>query len=233
MKSSKSSSIRTSFDALSVLREKKPPPGPTTPDTPAQEYDEQGSTPVEDEQQLFEDAMSGVKPITRDNCREKNLANKVSNEPRSDSDAEIIAKLSDLIENGEGFVVADTPEYIEGTGYEAHPAMAKRLHQGDFAVEAHIDLHGFSVSNAKGAFEEFMSEAVRRGRRVVLIIHGRGLCSPRGPVIKEKVEEWLTRGNWRKWLLAYTSARACEGGTGATYVLLRRRPATKRLRKKR
>ena len=232
MKSSKPSSILTSFDELKVLLEDKSFPRPSGPVAPAPTHSEEGRAPAEDEYQLFEEAMSGVKPIVRDNCREKNPSIRAPIEFRGDSDAEIIGKLSDLIEGGDGFVVADTPEYIEGTGYEAHPAITKRLHQGEFAVEAHIDLHGFTVIDAKEAFEEFMSEAVRRGRRVVLIIHGRGLCSPKGPVIKEKVEQWLTRGNWRKWLLAYASARACEGGTGATYVLLRRHPATRRVRKR-
>jgi DNA-nicking Smr family endonuclease len=232
MKSSKPSSILTSFDELKVLLEDNSFPRRSTPVDPAPRPSEPGPVPVENEQQLFENAMSDVTPIVRDNCREKNRAPSVPSSPRSDNESEIMAKLSDLIEKGEGFVVADTPEYIEGTGYKAHPALAERLHNGGFAVEAHIDLHGFTVSDAKEAFEEFMSEAVKRGRRVVLIIHGRGLCSPKGPVIKEKVEEWLTRGNWRKWLLAYASARACEGGTGATYVLLRRYPATRRVRKR-
>ena len=50
-------------------------------------------------------------------------------------------------------------------------------------------------------------------------------------VLKTKVKEWLTSGPWRKWVIAFTSARACDGGTGATYVLLRQRPATKRYRR--
>jgi len=232
MKSSKSSSILTSFDDLKVLLEKGSFSPLSTPVDNGPHQSEKKPAPAENEQQLFENAMSEVRPIVRDNCREKNPAAGVSNGPGRDNDAEIISKLSDLIDKGEGFVVANTPEYIEGTGYRVHPATAKRLHRGDFAIEAHIDLHGFHVIDAKQAFEEFMSEAVRRGKRVVLIIHGRGLCSPKGPVIKAKVVEWLTRGSWRKWVLAYASARACEGGTGATYVLLRRCPATRRLRKR-
>jgi len=233
MKSSKSSSILTSFDELKGLLEKRSFVPPSTPVDNAPHHSEEKPAPAKNEQQLFEDAMSDVRPIVRDNCMEKNPAISVPNDPGRDNDAEIISKLSDLIDKGEGFVVANTPEYIEGTGYNSHPAIAKRLHRGDFAIEAHIDLHGFHVIDAKGAFEEFMSEAVRRGKRVVLIIHGRGLCSPRGPILKAKVVEWLTRGSWRKWVLAYASARACEGGTGATYVLLRRCPATRRFRKKR
>jgi len=232
MKSSKSSSILTSFDGLRALLKKKSslPSAKTVAAAPHPGVKQ--SAPAVDEQQLFEEAMVDVTPIVRDNCRERKPALSAPSDLRSDADAEVVARLSDLVAKGEGFVVAHTPEYIEGTGYSAHPAIAKRLHQGDFAVEAYIDLHGCTAVDAKEAFEEFMVESVRRGRRVVLIIHGRGLCSAKGPVIKAKVEEWLTRGTWRKRVLAYASARACEGGAGATYVLLRRHPATKRLRKK-
>jgi DNA-nicking Smr family endonuclease len=44
------------------------------------------------------------------------------------------------------------------------------------------------------------------------------------------VEEWLTRGPWRKWVVAYSSARIYDGGAGATYVLLRERPVSKRFK---
>jgi DNA-nicking Smr family endonuclease len=69
-----------------------------------------------------------------------------------------------------------------------------------------------------------------RGKTGILITHGRGLSSPLEPVLKRKVVEWLTHGPWRKWVIAYSSARICDGGAGATYVLLRQRPISKRLK---
>jgi DNA-nicking Smr family endonuclease len=66
----------------------------------------------------------------------------------------------------------------------------------------------------------------------VLIVHGRGLSSPAKPVLKTKVIEWLTCGPWRKWVIAFTSARSFDGGAGATYVLLRQRPVTRSKRKR-
>jgi DNA-nicking Smr family endonuclease len=72
-----------------------------------------------------------------------------------------------------------------------------------------------------------------KGKRALLIIHGRGLSSPVKPILKSKVYLWLTTSPWHKWVIAFTSARACDGGAGATYVLLRQKPLSKRLRKKR
>ena len=132
---------------------------------------------------------------------------------------------------GRGYRVADTPEYIEGTGFRVPPGIARELHRGTFSIQAHIDLHGMTVPVARDAVNAFLSDAVRRGYGAVLIVHGRGLSSAAEPVLKSKVVRWLTTGTWRKWVMAYTSARLCDGGAGATYVLLRPRPLAKRHRR--
>jgi hypothetical protein len=51
--------------------------------------------------------------------------------------------------------------------------------------------------------------------------------------LKTKVAEWLCRNRWRKWVVAFTSARMCDGGSGASYILLRRRPLSRRTRRDR
>jgi DNA-nicking Smr family endonuclease len=57
----------------------------------------------------------------------------------------------------------------------------------------------------------------------VLIVHGRGLNSKDNvPVLKERLKVWLAHGSIGKVVLAFTTARACDGGAGALYVLLRR-----------
>jgi len=183
------------------------------------------------EKEIFLEAMTDVKPINRVNRLEPNNMPCISFDPNNISQDDTVHQLSNLVNSGEGFVVADTPEYIEGTGYNIHPEITKRLHRGDFSIQAHIDLHGLGVEDARKAFEIFVKDAVTTGKRAVLLVHGRGLSSLDGPVLKTKVIEWLTRGPWRKWVIAFSSARSCDGGTGATYVLLRQRPMTRRFRK--
>jgi DNA-nicking Smr family endonuclease len=139
--------------------------------------------------------------------------------------------LEELIKTGKGFVVADTPEYVEGIGYNVNREVTKRLHNGEFSIQGHIDLHGLTVESARETFENFLKESISTGKRMVLIVHGRGLSSPAKPILKTKVIKWLTSGPWRKWVMAFTSARWCDGGAGATYVLLRKRPVTKRFKK--
>jgi DNA-nicking Smr family endonuclease len=51
------------------------------------------------------------------------------------------------------------------------------------------------------------------------VIHGKGNGSPgREPVLKSKVRGWLVQ---RSEVLAFTQARAADGGHGALIVLLR------------
>ena len=108
----------------------------------------------------------------------------------------------------------------------------KHLHQRWSSFERVIDeIHGLGAEEARIAFEDFLRESVIRNRRSLLVIHGRGLSSQGEPVLKALVKEWLTRGPWRKWVIAYSSARLCDGGAGATYILLRTRPVTKSQKK--
>ena len=230
MKSSKSSLTVKSFQDLKASLKNISFPPPKGPASPLDHGEKQNP---ELEEELFKKAMEGVAPISRDNCVERIFQTGLLRESSSrQEDAEALEKLTDLVKYGKGFNVADTPEYIEGTNYRIHPAVAKRLHRGDYSIQAFVDLHGLLAEDAKEVFGKFLKWAVTTGKTGVLIIHGRGLSSPSEPVLKKKVVEWLTHGPWQKWVVAYCSARICDGGAGATYVLLRPRPVSKRLKVK-
>jgi DNA-nicking Smr family endonuclease len=231
MKSSKSSFTFKSFQDLKALLENKPFSFPECRHADLIDHEEEQRPELEEE--LYKKAMEGVRPISRDKYVERIFQMELPESSRDKEDAEILEKLADLVKYGRGFNVADTPEYIEGTSYDVHPSVARRLHRGDYSIQAFVDLHGLLVEDAKEVFEKFLKWAVTTGKTGVLIIHGRGLSSPSEPVLKRKVVEWLTRGPWRKWVAAYSSARICDGGAGATYVLLRPRPVSKRMKKRR
>ncbi len=196
---------------------------------------------IKSDDELFKRAMEGVIPAAwkkisavmtafhNKDERGRGGADEVENSDDQECIEEI---LSALVRGGKGFVVADTPEYIEGLGYESNPEAAKRLHRGDFAIQAQIDLHGMYAHEAKDAFESFLGQSIGLGRRAVKIVHGRGLSSPKKPVIKPGILQLLNLGRWKKWVIAYSSAPWNDGGTGATYILLRKRPMTKGQRKK-
>ena len=188
------------------------------------------------EEKLFIEAMEGVTPIPREHGVERighirRSEIRPAEDPEKREDAEALSRLTNLVKNGAGFNILDTPEYIEGTGYNVPPEVARRLHRGNYSIQAHVDLHRLSAHKAKEVFERFLRWTVITGKTGVLIIHGRGFSSPSEPILKNKVIEWLTRGPWRKWVIAYSSARSCDGGAGATYILLRQRPISKRLKR--
>ncbi|MEW6672118.1 MAG: Smr/MutS family protein [Thermodesulfobacteriota bacterium] len=230
MRNSKSKKVVKSFKELKTLLKDRPVPPPATAAKGRRPEVSEPSVPSD--HQLFRSAMADVAPIPRRDRSKKSANTLQPKAPQGNPDNEVLVQLKNLVRRGDGFIISDTPEYMEGTGYRVPGLIARRLHQGDFSIQSFIDLHGFSVAAAREAFETFMSAAVNTGKRAVLLIHGRGLSSPAEPVLKTHVYNWLTRGRWRNWIIAFSSARSCDGGAGATYVLLRQRPLTKQSLKK-
>lgn len=232
MKASKSSNINTPFENLQSLLKSK---SVHLNSFPIERVFLNKKFKQENDDVLFEAAMADVSPLDKKNVIEFEAIKDSPEAPapeQPDTVQDSIVALKNLVAHGEGFVVENTPEYIEGTGPDVRREVVKKLHQGDFSIQAFIDLHGLRVAEAQEAFEKFLKESVTTGKRGILIVHGRGLSSPNEPVLKTRVYQWLTRGPWRKWVIAFSSARSCDGGAGATVVLLRKRPVTKRQRKK-
>jgi DNA-nicking Smr family endonuclease len=80
-----------------------------------------------------------------------------------------------------------------------------------------------NLAEARFDLESFLFDSARRGRRCVRVIHGRGRHSHKHyPVLKENIQRWLASRRLSRHVIAYTSARRCDGGGGAVYVLLRK-----------
>jgi len=98
------------------------------------------------------------------------------------------------------------------------PEVVRKLRRGVWAIQAQLDLHGLRRDEARERLNRFLLEAKRAGLRCVRVIHGKGHGSPgREPVLKRKVQTWLVQ---KKEVIAFTQARASDGGTGALLVLL-------------
>lgn len=107
---------------------------------------------------------------------------------------------------------------------EVPPRVLQRLARGDYAAQDEIDLHLADLVGAETLLRRFLREAIDDGLGCVRVIHGKGLNSPDGvPLLKNLVDRMLRQ---RADVLAFHSAPAAQGGTGAVLVLLgRRRPA--------
>ena len=85
-----------------------------------------------------------------------------------------------------------------------------------------------ALDDARRAVDQFLTEQQRRGERCVLVITGKGRNSRQQVgVLREKIPQWLARGPSARRVLAFVTARPCDGGEGALYVLLRRERAGK------
>lgn len=97
-----------------------------------------------------------------------------------------------------------------------------KLRRGEFPVERELDLHGLTAAQAKGALDSCLEQALRAGERCLKVIHGRGLHSPGGPVLRETLPCWIMDGRFAAKVLAFARAPQKLGGAGATLVRLRR-----------
>ena len=96
----------------------------------------------------------------------------------------------------------------------------RTLRRGEIEPEREIDLHGLASADARRALRAALREAIERGERCVLVVHGRGLRSEAAPVLRTALPVWLGEEPHGASVLAFASAEAGRGG--ATYVLLRR-----------
>ncbi len=178
------------------------------------------------DRELLLDAMRDVVPLAPETRRRVDgpaPAGPGVRRPVTD-EAETMAALGDLVSGAGPFDISDTDEYVEGCVTGLDPRLIRRLRRGEFAVKAHLDLHRLTTDEARSALDRFLQAAYRLGHRCVLVIHGRGLNSKdQVPVLKQRLKGWLGRTALSRLVLGFTSARPCDGGAGAVYVLLRRR----------
>jgi DNA-nicking Smr family endonuclease len=168
--------------------------------------------PVEDP--VFRKAVAGVTPLGSSN---KAALDKPLPHPRvrdRASDAMLVDDLSDAVpfsrEPGE-------PLKFARPGVQRQSL--RELRRGGSRIEAEIDLHGLTSSEARPLLVSFLERCRAKGARRVRVIHGKGLRSATGEgVLKGLVASWLAQ---RSEVLAFHEAKPADGGSGAVVVLLR------------
>jgi DNA-nicking Smr family endonuclease len=200
----------------------KKPPAPPPPDEagPPRRADPQ---PLTDEE-LWAVAVEGAAPLPDRSARIKPDPTPIA-VAGVPLDPELAAydELRALVNGAAPFDLADSDEFIEGSARGLDRQLLRRLRRGEFAVQAHVDLHGLSRDEARRELEAFLGRSRQSGKRCVLVVHGRGLHSKdQMPVLKEALKRWMTTARFAEHVLAFATARPHDGGLGAVYVLLRR-----------
>lgn len=127
-----------------------------------------------------------------------------------------------LLEENIEFDMEHTHEFMSGQIVGLDAKIFRKLKNGEFSIEGHLDLHGQNSDQAKIAVMAFVRRHYMEGRRCLLIIPGRGLNSPLGQgVLRQELSTWLTRAPLKRIVLAFSTALPKHGGSGAVYVLLR------------
>jgi DNA-nicking Smr family endonuclease len=170
-----------------------------------------------EDEALFRQAAAGAQPVTAKRLHLRNSPPRAEARFRRQDEA---AVLRDSLSVSAEAMDLETGEEILYRQPHVREGVLKSLRRGRFSVKAEIDLHGMTSAEARKELSVFIAECVDQGIQCARVVHGKGLRSGhRGPVLKSSVNRWL-----RQWdaVLAFCSAPARDGGTGAIYVLLRR-----------
>jgi DNA-nicking Smr family endonuclease len=116
-----------------------------------------------------------------------------------------------------GNVSADEALFFARPGLQQR--QLQRLRRGQLRCAAELDMHGMTTAIARSELMAFITRCRERRVRCARIIHGKGYGSGgAAPVLKNRLNSWLRQHHD---VLAFSSAQACHGGSGALYVLLR------------
>lgn len=97
----------------------------------------------------------------------------------------------------------------------------KQLRQGRLPIEASLDLHGLTRSEALVKVGHFLDNAWFHQLRTLLIVTGKGTHSADGPVLRTSLEEYL-QSRSHPAVVEWGRAPHEYGGKGALVVFLRR-----------
>lgn len=170
-----------------------------------------------DDAKLFRQYVDGARPVIQDRIA-PHRARRPAVPEQSRRDDEIV--MNTLLSHEYEPADIETGEELLYARPGVQQTVMRKLRRGQYAVEAELDLHGYTVAQARETLDAFLGANRALGKRCVRVVHGKGNSSEgKLPVLKGKVNAWLRR---RDHVLAFCSAIPRDGGTGAVYVLLKR-----------
>ncbi|MBP6767450.1 MAG: Smr/MutS family protein [Reyranella sp.] len=181
---------------------------------------------------LFAAAIAGVKPLKRKRAAasrvpavEAKAGARTAGKPAVGKPAAVPPPI--LISRSRPQTVRPSVPELSPDGRQFDRDVSRALSRRKLAPEATIDLHGMTLAAAERAVTRFLDRTSSQDLRVVLVVTGKGLREEGGRTIDGRIRGefvgWLNRGDNRERVRAVRAAHAHHGGTGAFYLLLRRR----------
>ncbi|MGQ0580607.1 MAG: Smr/MutS family protein [Reyranella sp.] len=169
---------------------------------------------------LFSAAMAGVKPLDGRKRPQRAAPAKAALPPPAPKPLQVKRK-----------PVAPTEPDLSSDDRSFDRDVARALSRGKLAPEATLDLHGMTLAAAERAVGDFLERVGARDFRVVLIVTGKGLREEGGRLMGGRIRSefvgWLNRADNRARVRSVRPAHPHHGGSGAFYVLLRRRSSAR------
>lgn len=169
------------------------------------------------EPESFHKMMDGVTPLTQDKI-DPDAAPKPKPPRRSSTkETKEYSTLGEL----QNVTPVSSDEVLSYVSGGIQQKLMTKLKKGLYPFEGKIDLHGATVNQAGKELDDAIKDAHTHGLRCILVVHGRGKGSfDNKPALKTHVNQWLRE---LPQVLAFHSAQSRHGGTGALYVLLKRK----------
>lgn len=167
-----------------------------------------------DDKELFSQAMQGVNRIQSDKVNLKTKPSPIKKRVQV-TESSIADTLSDDF-------IPPCDDHLEFMRPGVQKSYLKQIRNGKIPVADEIDLHGYRRDDARKTLLGFLDHAQLQQYKLVKIVHGKGYNSDNNkPVLKAMVNKWLQN---IPAVLAFVSATPGDGGIGAVYVLLKKRP---------
>ena len=200
------------------LKSRQPPsPSPIPESKPAVPE----THPEISDERLFVEAMDGVQQVAW--RHDPHPSSRLSRPAVHDTEAEEQRLMQEAVSGENPIETLDHPEYIEGWVGAAGKRFLPKLRTGLYSIQGQIDLHGLNRTEAQIAVEDYIIRMSRFRPCCIKIIHGRGINSPADRItLKESLQSLLSTRRMSRYVVAYASAPARDGGVGAVYVLLSR-----------
>ncbi len=212
------------FAALKGMRSGRDTPvGNRPPASPPKAPSRQES--LDDAEDLFLRAVAGARKLDQDIATPApgpHHAPTRKPEVFEQEDAQVFLEAMQKI--GTNFRQEAIPEQEFAEEDPSHRSAAgrmKQLKRGTIRIREELDLHGFLRDEALVRLGQFIRNASRHSEEAVLVITGKGINSPEGPVLRGAVADWL-RTHGRSLVAEFAPAPAHLGGSGAFVVFLRK-----------
>jgi len=171
---------------------------------------------------LFRQAMGDVKPLK---VEKRVTLNKADEEAALSLERRRQAAIDQQQVHGEALTDHNAPPLdpfaissFKRSGIQH--GVFKNLRLGKYTIDARLDLHKLSVEQARQAVAGFINDCRDHDIRCALISHGKGENrQPQPALLKSYVAHWLPQLDA---VMAFHTAQKQHGGTGATYVLLKK-----------